>query len=452
VAVTRSTPKRAALLATALALLLGLGVALGANRTDRSFGENGVARVGLPPEAQRLGAGPVILDLADAGRGKMVAALGDFSGSSTYIGAARFRPDGSLDATFGDGGFAEAVGLRDGVITGLKTGQGQAVALQPDGKVLLAGYQAGFSSRTKAAPALVRFLPNGELDKSFGDDGKVVPTPKQARDEALHGVAVQAEGRIVAVGGKREHLPGQPAGLVIAYRPDGSVDRGFGRGGRLLFPARRGDKQYTGFRDVVALAGGKLLLSGYSQGRLLLVRLTATGRPDPSFGGDGRVLVGIGDSSGCLRDCGLASPVALGPGREITVAANLPLGRSVLVRLRPGGALDRGFGRGGIFRIRKEFFLVQGIAIDARGHLVVAGIGERTVGGHPAIVFATMRFRSGGSLDRGFGAGGTQSLPVGEASAALTAVAQPNGRVVVAGGTQFPNGSHRLVLTRYLSD
>ena len=442
--------------AAAYAALCGLALAaaaLAADRTDPLFGSNGVAAIPAPTEARRLRVDPVVMDLAPDGAGGMVAALGDFSGHSTYIGAARLRADGSLDPSFGEKGFAEAVGLRDGVVIGLGNSQGQAVAVQPDGKVVLVGYQAGgFSPRIKAAPVLVRFGTDGTLDKSFGASGKVAPRPSQAKDEALHAIAIESIGRIVAVGAKREHLAGKPAALVIAYRADGSIDSSFGHGGRLLFPARGGDKEYTGFKAVRVLPSGKLLVSGYRQGRLFFVRLISDGRLDRSFGGgDGEVTIDVGDNRGCVGDCGLASPFVIQPGGRILAAANLSLGSFALVRLSPDGRLDRSFGHGGIFRSRRSFFRANDLALDGRGRLLVAGIGEKAVSRRDVrIVFTTLRFEPNGQLDRSFGHGGNEALPAGESSAALAALTQPSGRVVVAGGAQYPGGGHRLLLTRYL--
>lgn len=440
----------AAACAVLLALLLAAVVAA-ADRTDRSFGAAGVASLPIPPEAQKLLVAPIILDLAADPNGGMVAALGDNSGHSQYIGAARLRPDGSLDPSFGVGGFAEAVGVRKGVVTGLRASQAQAVAVQPDGKVVVAGYRTASSSGLKSAPILVRFRSDGTLDKSFGEGGSVWPLPAQARDEALHAVAIQPGGRIVAVGGKREHLEGEPSALVIGYRADGSVDRSFGHGGRLLFAARRGEKEYTGFRAVKALPSGKLLVSGYRQGSLFLVRLTSAGRLDRSFGGgDGEVMIDIGESVGCVKDCGLASPLAVGPGGGIVAAATRSFGSFVLVRLSPNGQLDPRFGGGGIVR-SPSLIRANDLALDGRGHILVAGIGEKDVSRLDIrSVFTTLCFRTDGRLDRSFGRNGAKVLAPREASAAFAALTQPSGRVVVAGGAQYPGGRHRLILTRYL--
>lgn len=440
----------ALVLAFAVALLV-VAAAVAGDRTDSSFGENGVVRLPPPPEARALGVGPVVFDLAQDGEGRIVAALSDYTGQGGYIAAARFRPDGALDTGFGDGGFAEAVGVDDGVVTGLVSGEAQGIAVQSDGKIVVAGYQLG---RDKAAPALVRFRDDGSLDPAFGEGGTVAPRPRGVGDEALHAVVVQPGGRIVAVGGKHEHQGGPPAGLVVAYRPDGSVDRGFGQGGRLLFPAPEGRKEYTGFKAVRRAPGGKLLVAGYSRGRLIVVRLTATGALDRSFGGDGRVVLDIGENRGCVGDCDLKTSLAVQPGNRILVAADRALEAPKLVRLRGDGSLDRSFGRGGFVPLAGRLFKAKDLALDRHGRIVVAGIGERFRSRRDVtIVFKVLRLLPGGSLDRSFGRAGAQTLPIGEASAAFAALTQASGRVVVGGGAQLAGGRNRnrLLLTRYLA-
>lgn len=445
-------PRLWALTLALTVVLLGVPAALAADRTDSSFGEGGVVQVPPPPGARQLGVGPVVFDLAQDRDGRLVAALSDYTGEGGYIAAARFLADGRLDTRFGTGGFAEAVGVRDGVVTGLASGEAQAVAIQPDGKVVLAGYQLG---RDRAAPVLVRFREDGSLDRSFGDDGTVAPRPRGVGDETLHAVLVLPGGRIVAVGGKHEHQGGPPAGLVVAYRPDGSVDRRFGKGGRLLVPAPEGRKEYTGFKAVRRAPGGKLLVAGYSRGRLIVLRLNPTGALDRSFGGDGKAIVDIGENSGCVGDCDLKTSLAVQPGNRILVAADRALAAPKLLRLRGDGTLDRSFGRSGVVSFANRLFKAKDLALDGDGRILVAGIGERFFSRRDVrIVFKALRYLPGGKIDRGFGRGGSQTLPVGEASAAFAVLAQRSGRVVVGGGAQLPGGHavrHRLLLTRYLS-
>ena len=139
---------------------------------------------------------------------------------------ARFTDTGGLDPTF-DG---------DGVTTTDLTwdyDQANRVVLQPDGKIVVAG-EAGFSGATYSGDfGVVRYLVDGNLDTSFGDDGKVL-TNFTERDVAT-GLALDADGRIVAVGGTNLHnQPGaRPSYALARYLPDGTLDPAFGAGGKM---------------------------------------------------------------------------------------------------------------------------------------------------------------------------------------------------------------------------
>lgn len=117
-----------------------------------------------------------------------------------------------------------------------------------------------------------------------------------AGGERIHDVAVGLGGTIIGVGdvvaGPRgvAHTP-QPAALVRAWRPDGAVDHGFGRDGRLTIRVPRGGG-YSGFSRVEILPSGKILVAGYLSRRLVVYRLAADGRVDRSFGDHGRATVG----------------------------------------------------------------------------------------------------------------------------------------------------------------
>jgi uncharacterized delta-60 repeat protein len=427
------------------ALLATAACAAAANKLDPTFGANGISRVPVPSQALMGGRGPVIGDLAAAPGGKMVASLSDFTGGG-YLGAARLRVDGSPDPSFGADGLTEA---RFDPARGEV--QAQGVAEQRNGRIVVAGFRRNTLGHVD--PVLVRFRADGALDPSFGRGGKVLSKPILAGGEVLHAVAVEAGGRIVAVGARNESGGGKAAGLVIAYRPDGSIDRSFARNGRVLFPARNGGGRYTGLRDVKTIAGGKLLISGYLAGRLFLARLTADGRLDRSFGGgDGKVLIGLGDSGGCVGDCGLESPLALEPGGQIVVGADRPLAPPVVMRIRVDGSPDVGFGRAGRVPVGHRLAQLEGLAVQGNNRIVAVGFSEG-VGfeGKITLAFGTMRLFPGGAIDRGFGRDGSQTLELGNASAGFAALTQPTGRAVAAGGVQVSPEppAYDLLLARY---
>src|SRR5207302_1044805 len=121
--------------------------------------------------------------------GKLVAAGRTFTGSRTVFALARYRANGSLDGSFGTGGK---------VITPLGNVDDEAFALvlQPDGKLVAAGYT---SSASSIAFALMRYSTDGSLDTSFGTGGKVT-TPIGSVDDEAFALVLQPDGKLVAAG------------------------------------------------------------------------------------------------------------------------------------------------------------------------------------------------------------------------------------------------------------
>jgi uncharacterized delta-60 repeat protein/uncharacterized repeat protein (TIGR01451 family) len=150
---------------------------------DPTFGTGG--KVTTDFAGSNAGANGVALQ-AD---GKIVAAGFADSGSGSDFALARYNPDGSLDASFGTGGK---------VTTDFAGGSDSAfgVALQADGKIVAAGFA---DSGSRGDFALARYNPDGSLDASFGTGGKVTTDFAGSGDEAF-GVALQADGKIVAAG------------------------------------------------------------------------------------------------------------------------------------------------------------------------------------------------------------------------------------------------------------
>lgn len=135
---------------------------------------------------------------------------------------ARFRRDGSLDRTFG----------RDGVSSGRVWGQFPgAVALQPDGKIVTAG------DRDIFRVSIARFGPRGRLDPSFGEDGVVVTKLAPGAEQGLSGLVIQPDGRIVASGAVRPHEYGDTVVqriVVLRVLDDGRLDPAWGGDGKVV--------------------------------------------------------------------------------------------------------------------------------------------------------------------------------------------------------------------------
>jgi uncharacterized delta-60 repeat protein len=160
---------------------------------DPGFGVAGIAltKIRSPAEVHALVRQP---------DGKLVAAGGAPGDTGHHrFTLARYRPDGSLDPTFGPGGIVQA---RFG--TGLGA-EARDLILQPDGKLIAAGYEYGVEDSPvhfgyTSHFAVVRYLPDGSLDPSFGSGGLVVTRIGASNASSASSLALQPDGKIIAVG------------------------------------------------------------------------------------------------------------------------------------------------------------------------------------------------------------------------------------------------------------
>jgi uncharacterized delta-60 repeat protein len=220
----------------------------------------------------------------------------------------RYLPDGRLDHSFS----------RDGLATidfGNSYEGAEALVLQPNGKILIAG-----GGGRNYDFALARFRPDGRLDRTFSHDGRMTVSFGPGRWDAVHGLALQRDGRIVAAGSSTAGQIG-PARIAVArITRKGSLDRSFGTRGRVLTnPVPAG-----GFaKAVLVLPDGRIVVAGLGYetrnealgSDWVLVRYTPAGRLDRSFGGDGIVVSSFGtgaDWAGALARQGDGKIVAAG--------------------------------------------------------------------------------------------------------------------------------------------
>jgi uncharacterized delta-60 repeat protein len=168
---------------------------------DPSFGTGGTVTTAFGTS------GTSAYAIALQGDGKIVAAGG--TGLQDAFALARYNPDGSLDKTFGTGGL---------VMTGINELAGvNAVAVQEDGKIVVAGSSGG----VQGFFTLARYNPDGRLDKTFGAGGPVFGTSGSA-----NALALQGDGKIVAAGSTEN-----TTFALVRYNPDGILDGTFGTGG-----------------------------------------------------------------------------------------------------------------------------------------------------------------------------------------------------------------------------
>jgi uncharacterized delta-60 repeat protein len=289
---------------------------------------------------------------------------GTGSTDGEHLILARFGPGGALDHTFsGDGKLQLHFGFGDV--------EGAAVAIQQDGKIVVAGQANETGSPGGSDMAVFRFLPNGALDRTFNLDGsKMIPFGSQTVGFA-HAVAIQADGKIVVAGSAA--APQGDTGLAAArLLPNGKLDPTFGSGGRALRNVTAGNDLATG---MAIQPNGRIVMTGVSDflssnQQAVTIRLTAAGRADHTFNGDGVEL--FAPPSGTTQ----GQDVAVQKNGKVVVAATADDGTIDLIRYTSGGALDSGFGTGGVATLQSgasDTDRAGALAIQGDGKIVVVG-------------------------------------------------------------------------------
>jgi uncharacterized delta-60 repeat protein len=199
----------------------------------------------------------------------------------------RYTKDGQLDADFGSNGI---------VITNFR-GEDVAykVIIQPDEKILV----GGFSSESAVGDfAMARYNADGDLDETFGDDGRVMTDFEQGSDWA-RSMELLPDGKIIMAGNVNyRNLEFLSEFGLAKYNADGSLDSTFAVNGKSIF--REGTK--TDANAMVVQPDGKIIIAGTSdfptsQLQWFLTRILPTGERDVNFGDNGIVITDIPGSN-----------------------------------------------------------------------------------------------------------------------------------------------------------
>lgn len=407
----------------ALAAVLSLGLAAGARAADGdldvTFGASGLVMTDFG-SGTAFGYG---VALQSDGR---IVAVGQ---SGNDFALARYDTNGNLDATFGAFGR-----VATDFAGGLDSGRG--VAIQSDGKIVAAGY-------TSSSFALSRYNPDGTLDATFGAGGKVVTSFFGLLDRAF-AVAVQSDAKIV-VAGFAIDLTGHSNFAVARYNSNGSLDAGFGTGGKFTY-------QFTGVSDAAdALTiqpDGKLLVGGRAGNQWGVIRVLANGSGlDPVFNGSGQVTMFTGDANTAGAGEVLVQPDGAIVGVGVTVDATKDF---ALARFSPVGALDVTGFDAPLGSATLDFAggadSGQSGALEGDGKVVAVGVA--TVGAHTD--FALARYNTNGTSDAGFHGTGKVTTDFAGLDDMANAVAiQGDGRIVAVGTASTATGTD-FALARYL--
>jgi uncharacterized delta-60 repeat protein len=395
---------------------------------DPSFGHGGRVVTGVAAGAT----GRALLLQAD---GRIVAVGESKEGGGRDFTLARFDTNGDLDPTFGDG---------DGVVRASPAGERSMAfggVLQADGKIVAGGQTEG-----TARFAVARFLPDGHVDPDFGVDGWTLTPIGSAA--AARAVAIQSDGKVV-LAGTGTAPTGQATFGVARYLLDGTLDLAFGGGdGYASPPIPSGYDDAIGYG--MALQGdGKIVVAGRANAgakpSFALARFWPDGSLDTSFGGDGWVIVSGGSSAGQGR------AVALQADGKIVVAGLAISGADTLLavgRFLTDGSLDPTFGAGGWVATSAGpgDDVANAVLVGPNGRIVAAGST-----GSANVDFELVRYRSNGGLDPLFGDGGIVRTSFGTLLDVGSGIARQLDGKLVAVGYRTAGGTNQFALARYLA-
>jgi uncharacterized delta-60 repeat protein len=359
------------------------------------------------------------------------AAFGTINSSAETNSVLEVLAEGDLDTSFDT----------DGKVTtqiGSSRSEALAIAVQPDGKFVAAGYSLGNGNTDFA---LARYNANGSLDGTFGGTGKVTTDIDNADNISLALAIQPADNKLVAAGCSFNGTDDDFA--LVRYKTDGTLDDTFGTGGVV----KTNFNNSTDCIDAVAVqTDGKIVAAGYyfngSFFRFALARYNSNGALDDTFGTGGKVITDLT----AFDD--LARAIALQSDGKIIVAgeANADFG---LARYNSNGSLDATFdGDGKVTTSINLFDSAYDVAIQSDGKIVAAG----ETGNGTNSDFAAVRYEANGALDTGFDGDGIAVTPIGSGDEFASSVALQSGGKIIVGGFSSNGGNDDFALVRYNSN
>jgi uncharacterized delta-60 repeat protein len=272
------------------------------------------------------------------------------------------RPNGAPDKSFSGDGLAVYR------FAGIDNSAAYDLAIQPDGKIVVAGegYDNGVSPQAGFFE-IARLRPNGALDKTFSGDG-LAKIDFAQYDEGVWKVKLLHDGTIVVAGWMQNKAGTEWNSAVAELKPGGALDRSFSGDGKATFNFLKGADDYPLGLDI--RSGGAILLGLYRHDASSYLAAVAQLRPggglDGSFGGGDGLKTGLGPDLD-VQDLIVA-------GGKILLAGGTGSGSSPFVlRLASSGNLDGTFGNHGQADLSAVSGYLFDIAVDSQGRVVGVG-------------------------------------------------------------------------------
>lgn len=371
---------------------------------DTTFGSGGIVKIAPSSDHDFPSSMAIQSD------GKIVVA-GYVELPSIMFGLVRLNTDGSLDTTFGANGIVSTSFPQNGKI--------QSIAIQDDGKIVAAGYNY---NGTNNDFALARYNPNGDIDSTFGTNGKV-QTNMSNDPNTAYSVALQQDGKIVALGTTMSSS--QYYYAIARYNSNGVLDATFSGDGYTTSNLGGNSEGYA----VAIQNDGKIIAAGltevsYNNDDFSMTRYNIDGTTDTGFGVNGNVTTGFGATT-----IDNAKSVIIQPDGKIILAGytSNAYNSFALARYNSDGTLDNTFGTNGLVWTHINSTTSGSVAaLQSDGKIIVAGTTNYD--------FAMARYNSNGTLDNTFGTNGIVITPVTTNTDEVYSVAiQTDGKILLAG-------------------
>jgi uncharacterized delta-60 repeat protein len=325
---------------------------------------------------------------------------------------------------------------------GATTAIPRAVVIQPDGKIVAAGYC--LTTGVTSYFCLARFNTNGSLDTTFDGDGRVATAVNPGTNNLAYAMALQPDGKIIVVGSCRTTFTvpttyTKRAFCAARYTTTGALDSSFGTGGTVSTDVSGITVVTSGIDLATGVAlqpDGKMVVSGscyiqsLTQSQFCLVRYLSNGTPDPAFGSNGKRVNATGQ--------GTASSIALQSDGKILVSG-LCSGSICVDRHFADGSSDTNFGN--VTNTGRTLGPTasesNALAIQPDGKIIA--VGTCPFAAAPTLNGACgVRFNPGGTVDTTFATNGVFSgnylaVATGYNSGGRAVALQADGRIVVVG-------------------
>jgi uncharacterized delta-60 repeat protein len=358
---------------------------------------------------------------------------------------------GDLDSTFGSNGKVISDLFGQSEVAG-------AIALQNDGKIVVAGYSGLLTASQRADFALARYNPDGSLDITFGNGGKVVTDFDPTHRDQANALAIQSDGKIIAAGftsftGSDDNT--DYAFALARYNADGTLDTSFGNGGKVVTNISNPSGFNIYYREsinaIAIQSDGRIIATGtaflnFTQSMdFTTIRYNTNGSIDNSFGTNGRVFTNFANTTPSEPN-DAAGEIFIQNNGDILVAGrvhHLAFDYGI-ARYHSNGSPDTTFGQGGqvttnaLHQASGNASKETAMAVQSDGKIIIGGFTQS----NGINMFALTRLQTNGNPDSTFGNGGQASTNLSGVIRSLKI--QSDGRIIAAGTSADNSGDFRL--------